>query len=592
MSIVQSRTATKRRIYQACAIGIICAALVSATIVVMTQNPITPESGVFNIGTNEAKSDYQITPLHASPAKTSLELFRAEPFRATDEWKLDSSPLSFGRSNIIRYGIDQNGSTFEIVNSRLTFGNRINVPIEFLDSLRVTIQGRLLAGACKIALESSLQNKWTDISSDENTTRFQEPGTFEVTVDAPVSETRLLTEQWACMIGFYVTIDIETSATIKIESVTVTAHATQPLIPATLNVLSSDGENIFNNSASRNLAIWPGLNMTLNTTSTSALIYPRRVNDTVYLPIDTFQCSFGWHRGGCFLATSQTFNFTTSQTTSRAIEVTVPTTRLYLDIAPKKSLEWMIFGEDAVDSIYHRIARSPTMVPDFVYLPDIVTIISVLLTVKSSDHVYWYQSYTPINASYTWRLSVHWPIFDFAGFGMSAGSLFLVVFTISILVVLMVHLQRAAAPFKLRSFLSKKGNLSITLLLLSYLTPWYGLHQSYFAGGLLGEKTELIFIALNLMLTFSTSEFAIFWSPPLSPTTILIEALLWLPVIYWIYCKYINKFNERTFTVLLTLPVAISIITMLVANLDVAWGLLLAIGAFVIYLKDFQSTQK
>ncbi len=586
-----TRSAVRERALRYFVIGIICSVIVSASILVVTHAQTSAEGGIFDNGSNETKNDHKLEFVSVSPNRM-IDMLNATPFRATEEWSFNSYDIRYDHPNGLSYDLVENGTLFDITNNELTFSNRANVPLGFIDELTVTIKGQILSGACNIEVEPIFQEGFYDRANSEISTSLQESGIFEIAAQAPVTEAKSAIDEWACMIAFYVTIRVETAVQLVIESVTVSAHATQPLVPVTLNVLGSDSQSVFENPWGRYLNVFPAVNMTLNTTGNSAVILPRRVDDIVYVPTGLCFCDSGWCSSVIYpLSTHHRFNITLSETNSSRVTVILPTTTLYLDITPQTALDCLIYQSRISEMIYAVSGCTTNQLPESVYLPITITEFSVELSVSTTAGPYRFEGYAYIDANRTWVLSVHFPIYAFLGLGLSLELYFLLVFIISLIFVTIAQIQRAARPFDWASFRGNKENLPLLILLLSYLLPWYVAHQSVFRGGILVHKNTFMFAGLNLVAHTNSCEFMTLRMSPISLPLLAIMILLWLPIIYGTYSKVIHRFSKQVFTLLLLAPLVISVVPMLWSRALIPLGSLGTISAVFVWFKHLLATR-
>ncbi len=526
--------------------GIILAALVSGSLVAIF--PLySLGDGIVASGSNTPITGHSIANV-SSTSKTGITFLNSSPFRPTD-WRFTSFPYSAIGDSLVSVDKDSDGLHISAKNQILFLGYRLNLPVALLESLNFTMTIECESGDILVFLVAS----WfqCDIHRYDSVVQQLTAPTAQ-TMTLPLSGKQLnhstASSTWMATFSAIFEIDIAEQAEFTIKSVQLSGVASRPLTPITVNVFGSDYELLFENPSFEHCTIMPLLNLTDDSTPGFALLYPQRINEIVYLPTGKYLCTPGWQYIGD-AKTYEPFNFTITSDRSAHVNFTLPTTRLYLDVPSiGKTFLWISLAADRFYPVYSTDLSSP--LPEFVYLPDDVRVVDIMINVPNANNLQ-YLDYSKcavlINLNHTYTLTVHWNVLPFAGFVLTMGQVFLITFTISLLIVVIASIQRAATPKPIFPILRDPRVISALCFILGYLIPWPSSVIQSVDYGVVNESREYYIIMLISRMTVRSNDCSTIVPIDLGLGDILfwLMFICWLPLVVILYDLLVKRLNPR-----------------------------------------------
>ncbi len=450
--------------------GLVLAALVSGAMMIMVP-AVSSESGV-----SVTYTEFSPEPASAAisyfdaGASETIELLKDSTFDTVENWTVHAWDPLIGSS----FDSPQRFSELQLQNGMVSMVHRgINVAHRYYSRITITLLAEVISGECNITVTGNIDRAPLIVLLSENSTTMAATSGSHVRIVLNVALHQSLRQglDIAGLLRTSIEIDTSSLALIQFKSLTIQGVSETPLYPVVINSRSSDGQPLFSNPLQQAVRYYP---IVLIQTSPVNIghIAPRLNHEVIYLPAGTFDCQLGWSD---YESLTGDLNFTLEIQPGKGVNLTTTFVSTPVDITINPKILYSIYithGQDYpsimafVLSGYLQPANNGTL-----YFPPLEHEIVLHITPVG------FRAYSraipfDVNSTRHYHILVENNILMIGPFAMQYGQLFLLIFLISLVVVICVRIQKAAAPRRVNDFLKDRRGLPILLMFISGFLPW------------------------------------------------------------------------------------------------------------------------
>jgi hypothetical protein len=321
----------------------------------------------------------------------------------------------------------------------------------------------------------------------------------------------LISNSWCQESKLILEISQEQVGSITIESLSIDIDSHIPIYPFQVQFLDQNQSRIYDQAGSKFMMHHPALYIYNSSFHHYAhydgYIRGRGNNGMVYLPASnyTFRLAWDYFTSYDYINVIEEFSFLLQPNTASSMNITIATTRVYIEAQPEIEVYFRIDNWGDWEYIYPGILPS-----DFcLHFPENASMI----------RMYIYPSYTRNSVHPSIRstmieliseeprdftIQINFPFFSFFSFAIQVGQLIFVLIVIGAIIASWISLNRLLDKQPTRNITSHPEFISFVLALLGLLSPWLSWDVVRFENGLRIYEFEWLVNPLGLAVEGGT----------------------------------------------------------------------------------------